>query len=120
MKAAVPENALRVSAARRYGTVSPLRYPGGKASLAGFFADVIGALGLSDPTYVEPYAGGAGAGVALLIEGYVRNLVINDFDPAVHSFWVAATEQNEALCALVTDMPLTVDCLLYTSPSPRD
>ena len=109
MTAADPENVLRVRAARRYGTVSPLRYPGGKASLAGFFADVIGALGLTDPTYVEPYAGGAGAGVALLIEGHVSRLVVNDFDPAVHSFWVAATEHNEALCALVADTPLTVE-----------
>lgn len=109
LTAADPENVLRVRAARRYGTVSPLRYPGGKASLAGFFADVIGALGLTDPTYVEPYAGGAGAGVALLIEGHVSRLVVNDFDPAVHSFWIAATEHNEALCALVADTPLTVE-----------
>ncbi len=100
---------LRVRAARRYGTVSPLRYPGGKASLAGFFADVIEALDLTDATYVEPYAGGAGAGVALLVEDRVRRLVVNDFDPAVHSFWVAATEHSEALCALVRDTPLDVD-----------
>ena len=100
---------LRVKAARRFGTVSPLRYPGGKASLAGFFSDVIEALNLTDPTYVEPYAGGAGAGVALLVEDRVRRLVVNDFDPAVHSFWVAVTEHNEALCALVRDTPLDVE-----------
>lgn len=100
---------LRVRAARRYGTVSPLRYPGGKASLAGFFADVIEALELTEATYVEPYAGGAGAGVALLVADRVRRLVVNDFDPAVHSFWVAATEHSEALCALVRNTPLDVD-----------
>jgi DNA adenine methylase len=35
---------LRVVASRRYGTLSPLRYPGGKAALAGFFGDIIDAL----------------------------------------------------------------------------
>ncbi|WGT48418.1 DNA adenine methylase [Tessaracoccus lacteus] len=109
MNAAHTDTLLQVRAARRYGTLSPLRYPGGKASLAGFFADVIEALDLTDPTYVEPYAGGAGAGVALLVEGHVDRLVVNDFDPAVHSFWVAATEHCEALCALVADKPLTVE-----------
>lgn len=100
---------LRVVASRRYGTYSPLRYPGGKASLAGLFADVIERLGLSTVRYVEPYAGGAGAGVALLRAGLVDHVVINDFDPAVHSFWVAATEHSEALCAQVRDTPLDVD-----------
>ena len=53
---------IKVIGARRYGTLSPLRYPGGKAALAGFFADIIGRLGIRETHYVEPYAGGAGAG----------------------------------------------------------
>lgn len=100
---------LEIRAARRYGTVSPLRYPGGKASLAGLFSDMIAGLRLVDPIYVEPYAGGAGAGVALLLEDRVQRLVVNDFDPAVHSFWVAATTRNDEMCALVQETPLTVD-----------
>ena len=38
-------DSLRVIGSRRYGTLSPLRYPGGKAALAGFFADIIDILG---------------------------------------------------------------------------
>lgn len=52
---------------RRGGHSSPLRYPGGKASLAGFFESTIARLGLDKPTYIEPYAGGAGAGIELQI-----------------------------------------------------
>ncbi|MCB2177816.1 MAG: DNA adenine methylase [Actinomycetales bacterium] len=100
---------LAVRASRRYGTLSPLRYPGGKAALAGLFADIIGALGLTSPVYVEPYAGGAGAGIALLRQGLVHRLVINDFDPAVYSFWRSVTEQNEGLVELVRTAPLTID-----------
>lgn len=100
---------MRVAAARRYGTQSPLRYPGGKSALAGLFADIIMDLGLPSPVYVEPYAGGAGAGVALLREGVVDRLVINDIDPAVHAFWVAVTERNAEFVERVQAVPLTVE-----------
>lgn len=43
--------------ARRGSHARPLRYPGGKATLAGFFESTISALGLESPTYIEPYAG---------------------------------------------------------------
>lgn len=100
---------LRVVASRRYGTLSPLRYPGGKAALAGFFSDIIQTLGIEHPRYIEPYAGGVGAGIALLREGIVKDLVINDIDPAVHAFWRSAVENNEQLVERVASTPLTVD-----------
>lgn len=100
---------IKLRASRRYGTLSPLRYPGGKASLAGFFADLICELGLSRGTYVEPYAGGVGAGIALLRENLVEELVINDFDPAVHAFWRSVTENTSEFIELVTRTPLDVE-----------
>jgi DNA adenine methylase len=102
------DGSLALLASRRYGSLSPLRYPGGKAALAGVFADTIADLHLSDPTYVEPYAGGAGAGVALLRQGLVSHLVINDLDPAVHAFWASVVDDNEAFLRLLDDTPLTV------------
>ena len=39
--------------------------------------------------FVEPYAGGAGAGITLLRQDMVRQLVINDIDPAVTCFWLS-------------------------------
>ncbi|MGB2711728.1 MAG: DNA adenine methylase [Conexibacter sp.] len=98
----------RIVASRRYGTASPLRYPGGKAALAGLFGDVIGLLGMDEARYVEPYAGGAGAGIALLQQGLVGHLVINDIDPAVHAFWRAVVEQNEQFVELVRSVPLSI------------
>lgn len=99
---------LRVVASRRYGTLSPLRYPGGKASLAGLFADVIAAVGMRNVRYVEPYAGGAGAGIALLRQGLVEHLVINDIDPAVHAFWRAIVERPAAFIRRLEAVPLTI------------
>ena len=101
-------NVLKLAASRRYGTLSPLRYPGGKAALAGMFADLISGLGVLEPVYVEPYAGGAGAGVALLREGVISRLVVNDIDPAVHAFWQSVVGRNEEFVDWVRTVPLTV------------
>ncbi|MFD6794514.1 MULTISPECIES: DNA adenine methylase [Prauserella salsuginis group] len=100
---------LTITPAGRTAAVSPLRYPGGKAVLASFFGDVIERLGISSPKYVEPYAGGAGAGVVLLRQDRIDELVINDIDPAVHSFWASLVANPDALAGLIVDTPLNVD-----------
>ena len=100
---------LVLRASGRTAALSPLRYPGGKAALAGFFGDVIRRLGIESATYVEPYAGGAGAGIALLRHDMVQHVVINDIDPAVNSFWASVTSQAERFAALIADTPLDVD-----------
>ena len=98
-----------VEASRRFGTVSPLRYPGGKAALAGLFADLISDLGLREPCYVEPYAGGVGAGIALLRQDLIDHLVVNDIDPAVHAFWFSVVKHNAEFVDRVGTVPLTID-----------
>lgn len=100
---------LQIKAAGRSVAYSPLRYPGGKAALAGFFRDVISRRGLTAARYVEPYAGGVGAGIALLRQGVVERLVVNDIDPAVYCFWRAVTECTADLVDLVGSAPLTVE-----------
>lgn len=70
-------------------TNSPLRYPGGKTAIAPFLRSVILRNGLGGGVYVEPYAGGAGAALALLFDDTVGAIHINDKDPHVHAFWEA-------------------------------
>lgn len=98
----------RIRASRRYGTTSPLRYPGGKAALAGLFSDIIASLSIDKPCYVEPYAGGAGAGVALLRNGLIDRLVINDIDPAVHAFWRVVVDHNDDLVEKIRTVQLSI------------
>lgn len=95
--------------ARRRSNPSPLRYPGGKASLADFFETVINALELDKPTYVEPYAGGAGAGLDLLYRGVVRRIVINDLDKSIYAVWRSMLNETEAFLKRLEFTPLTVD-----------
>ncbi len=95
--------------ARRGSHASPLRYPGGKATLAPFFETAINALGLNKPTYIEPYAGGAGAGLELLQKGVVGMVVINDLDPAIHACWYAMVKDSEAFLRRLKRTPLSVE-----------
>lgn len=89
--------------------VSPLRYPGGKRKLSNFIRLLLRHNDLLDGDYVEPYAGGASVALSLLFGEYVRRIHINDLDPGVHAFWIAARDHTDALCKLVRDTPLTMD-----------
>lgn len=88
--------------------VSPLRYPGGKTCLVPLFEKVIKDNSLSNVTYIEPYAGGAGAALALLYSGKVGRIVINDLDPAIHAFWRAATESSDAFITKMHSTPVNI------------
>lgn len=92
----------------RIHAYSPLRYPGGKTRLLSFFRSMIRENGLRDVVYVEPYAGGAGAALALVISGQVEHSVINDLDPAIAAFWEAVVTRSSEFGALVKEVPITI------------
>lgn len=93
---------------RKLGTFSPLRYPGGKGVLARFIADIVAKERLHSKQYVEPYAGGAGVGLALLLLEKVERIVINDLDPAVYSFWNSVVLDNGWYIERISNVPLSV------------
>lgn len=96
-------------AARKRVTISPLRYPGGKGLLYSRLRTIIRENKLTSSVYVEPYAGGAGAALALLVSGQVERIAINDLDPAVFAFWNAVVTQPDEFTALVNSVELSVD-----------
>ena len=89
--------------------LSPLRYPGGKRRLVNFIKTVIQENGFLGGEYVEPYAGGASIGLALLIDGYVRRIHINDLDRSIYAFWYSVLRRTEELCQLIQRIPITMD-----------
>lgn len=88
---------------------SPLRYPGGKASLTDLLSQIRGLNGLGARALAEPFAGGAGASLTLLYLEETQEIRINDADPAIHDFWWALINEPEAFAARVSeaviDMP---------------
>jgi DNA adenine methylase len=89
--------------------LSPLRYPGGKSALYGRLRELIRLNSITEATYVEPYAGGAGAAIGLLITGEVESIHINDFDYAVFAFWTACVSHNADFIARLREVPVTID-----------
>ena len=93
----------------RYMFYSPLRYPGGKGKLTSFMELMIDRLGHRGGTYIEPFAGGAGIAVELLLRGVVNRIVINDYDKGVWSFWKAVLTETDRFIEQIQTVPLTMD-----------
>ena len=90
-------------------TQSPLRYPGGKSSLSGLLAKFIELNNLQDGIYIEPYAGGAGAGLNLLFSEYASELILNDADRNIYLFWQSILFDTERFVRLLNDTPISID-----------
>lgn len=88
---------------------SPLRYPGGKAKLASYFKAIVRKNDLLDGTYVEPFAGGAGVGLTLLLHGYVNRIVLNDLSAPIYAFWHALLKNGDRFCDQIAKVGLSVE-----------
>lgn len=90
-------------------TVSPLRHPGGKTKFYTYVREILSCNDMLGETYIEPFAGGAGLALKLLLNEDVSRIVINDFDPAIYSFWHSVLYETEAFCELIENAILTTN-----------
>lgn len=74
---------------------TPLRYPGGKARLGPWLGEVLQFNSINESCYIEPYAGGAGAAIHLLLNKKVKKVILNDLDPSIFYFWKSILEHND-------------------------
>lgn len=87
---------------------SPLRYPGGKGKLAPLMELLIKQTGHCGGTYIEPFAGGAGIALELLEKGIVNDIVINDLDKGIYSFWRAILTETDRFINDIQTVELTI------------
>ena len=87
---------------------SPLRYPGGKSVMTNFFVDLFHRNGLQEIVYAEPYAGGAGAAINLLLDDHVNEIIINDANIGIYSFWNALVNESERFIQTIYTIPVTL------------
>ena len=87
---------------------SPLRYPGGKQKLAPFISEIMRANRLIGGEYAEPYVGGAGVAIDLLLSRQASRVHLNDVSVAVYAFWATLLENSERLCRRISSASLTV------------
>lgn len=88
---------------------SPLRYPGGKQRLAPFIRELLEANGLLGGEYVEPYAGGAGVAIELLLSGQITRAHLNDSSFPIFAFWSAILTRPEDFCRRISEASLCVE-----------
>ncbi len=86
---------------------TPLRYPGGKQRLSPFIAEILSANKITGH-YVEPYAGGSGVAIELLLSKKVENIHLNDSDFGIYCFWYCVINKTKELCELISSASLTI------------
>lgn len=90
-------------------TFTPLRYPGGKSQLRKFTLELLDSLPHRPSTYIEPFCGGAGIAISLLVKGEVDRIELNDADPGIYSFWHAVINEPDRLINAVNSVKVSVE-----------
>ena len=88
---------------------TPLRYPGGKQCLAPYIKQLIKINDVSDGFYAEPYAGGAGLAMDLLLSESIYSLYINDADFNIFAFWYSVLNEKKELIRKIEKTPVTIE-----------
>ncbi len=86
---------------------TPLRYPGGKSKLYEYVRELVILNNCS--TYIEPYAGGAGVALRLLINRDVDRIMINDYDKSIYALWYSILNDSEKLIELIEKTDISID-----------
>lgn len=92
-------------------TKSPLRYPGGKTQLTAYVRNILKENNING-FYIEPFAGGAGIAIDLLLSNDVQSIAINDYDPSIYAIWYAILYDTEKLISLISSVPFD-----YSTPN---
>lgn len=90
-------------------TSTPLRYPGGKSQLRPFVRELLLHNNFSPSVYFEPFCGGAGVAVDLLISSKVDEIILNDADRGIFSFWYAVLNDVDRFCSAVDSVVISID-----------
>ena len=90
-------------------TLSPLRYPGGKTAIFPIVSEIIRAKGLKDVVYLEPFAGGAGLALSLLLNNFTDEIYLNDIDRSISSFWKSILSEKDRFIEKIECTPITVE-----------
>ncbi len=86
---------------------TPLRYPGGKSKVYGYIKELIKLNQCI--TYIEPYAGGAGVAIKLLLNNDVKKIMINDFDKSIYAFWYSVLYHTDELIKKIQSVDICIE-----------
>ncbi|HEL0000474.1 TPA: DNA adenine methylase [Streptococcus equi subsp. zooepidemicus] len=87
--------------------ISPLRYPGGKSQVYNYVRELV--VANNTTTYIEPYMGGMGIALKLLLNHDVQKIMVNDYDKAIYAFWYSVLNYTEQLIDKIETTPITIE-----------
>ncbi|WP_434107947.1 DNA adenine methylase [Paraburkholderia caffeinilytica] len=88
---------------------SPLRYPGGKASLTRIIEQIVIDHELAGRHLFEPYAGSAAISIALVGDGVCPFASISELDPLLYSFWKTVFSNPSKLIRRIKKTEITLN-----------
>ena len=89
-------------------SISPLRYPGGKAKVYDLVVKLLKENSFNGATYIEPLAGGCGLALLLLENNIVNKLILNDIDKGVYCFWQSVLKYNKDFCEMIEKSSISI------------
>lgn len=90
-------------------SISPLRYPGGKAKIYDRIERLFSRNKLSNITYTEPFAGGCGLALLLLKNKIVDKLILNDIDKGIYSFWYSVLNYDVEFIDIIKKIDVNME-----------
>ena len=90
-------------------SISPLRYPGGKAKFYDNIIKIFENDKIVSPVYCEAFAGGAGLALLLLKNNVVKKLILNDIDKSIFAFWKSILYHTEDFCNMIENVKITLN-----------
>lgn len=88
---------------------TPFRYPGGKSKIAPMIRRTIKANNIKNVIFCEPFAGGAGVSIDLLINGFVDEIILNYYDIAIYSVWHSILYDTERLLSTIENVTIDIN-----------
>lgn len=91
---------------KKLNHISPLRFPGGKTKLYPIFTELCEKRKIEN--FYEVFAGGAGLGLKLLVNGKIKKLFLNDLDIGVWAFWFLLKHNPNFLIKKIKKTKITI------------
>ena len=88
---------------------TPFRYPGGKSKIAPMVRKTIKANNIKNVIFCEPFSGGAGVAIDLLMNGFVDEIILNDYDIAIYSVWHSILYDTERLLFAIENVAIDIN-----------
>ncbi|EAG9469847.1 DNA adenine methylase, partial [Listeria monocytogenes] len=86
---------------------SPLRYPGGKHKMYKYIKKLVAVNDID--TYIEPFCGGSGLALELLLSKDVNRIIINDYDYSIYCFWKSVLDYTDELIDMINSSEVTIE-----------